>query len=658
MNFFEYQARARLRTRWLVALYVLAVALIIVAVYFALDWVWWGYLKYEAGGESAASFRLWHPVLFEAAALGAFLLIFGGSVYKILQLAEGGVAVARLLGATLIRGDTTDAAEKRALNVTAEMAIAAGLPVPQVFVLADERGLNALIAGMTPADAALVLTRGALARFSRDELQAIVAHELSHVLNGDMRLNVELVGMLHGLQLLALVGHGILWPLLWAWDADDGGEDEGGVGLVVFRTRLWPVLLVTGTILLLIGYLGVFLANLVKAAVSREREYLADAEAVQFTRNPLALTGALKKIGARTMGGCLRVPEAAQTSHMFIANPAPDWWFSPFDTHPPLLARIRRFDPAFDGNFTRVREELQRNDPAWAVVAPPVYARSEAFAPRTRSDAIHRVGAPDPGNLVYAAALLQVIPESCRRMVESTDGAQAVLFALLLSPRPEINRRQMATLAAGAPGRVYTHLSFLADLVEEIPETVRMPLADLAVSTLRELDPTDYPGFRENLLSLVTADDALDLFELALLHMVSRRLDRHFGIIGQPRIRYDALEQVQASIGLVLSALAWNGTEDPAVAATAYAQGWTGLDAPPPMIHTRRECSLPQLEEHLGRMAELTPQLKSRLLEACGRCVVADGHTTLCEAETLRAIADALDCPVPPFAPEAEVTVA
>ncbi len=428
MNFFEYQARARVRTRWLVALFLLAVALIISAVYGVLLLAW-PLLCICVSDHQAPGVQPWQPALLAGTALVTLAIIAGGTLFKIVQLAPGGEAVARLLGATRIHSNTADAAE---------MAIASGLPVQALFVLQDERGMNALIAGHTPADAALVLTRGALARFSRDEVQAVAAHEISHALNGDMRLNLRLMGILHGIQMPALLGHGLLWPVLVQMNEDEDENKRASVSILL-RSRLGLLAAVVGIGLLVVGSFGVWLANLIKAAISREREFLADAEAVQFTRNPAGLTGALKKIGARAMGGCLRVPEAVQTSHMFIASPTPDGWLWLFNTHPPLARRIRCFEPSFDGDFARVRAELQRSDPAWAPVLPPSYAPG-VLAPAPR----HRLGIgtlPDAARLVYAAALLQSIPALCREQAAA-------------APSPA--RLRSATAPAGAsqpPGR-------------------------------------------------------------------------------------------------------------------------------------------------------------------------------------------------------------
>lgn len=644
MNFFDYQNRARVWTRWLVMLYALAVVLIVLAVYAAVRIVFEHAPFVGRHGPDPLSDGLgfWRGDLFLWTTGATLLILLGGTAYKMIELSGGGAVVARLLGGTPVAPGTADPAEQRLRNVVEEMAIASGTPVPQIFVLPDEPGINAFAAGQSPNDAVVTVTRGALQRLTRDELQGVIAHEFSHILNGDMRMNVRLMGLLHGILLIALTGYAIL-RVTGRMNVRRSGK--GGNPL--------PLL---GLLLMVVGYIGVFIANLIKAAIGREREYLADASAVQFTRNPSGLAGAFKKIGALSEGGAISLPEAAQTSHFFIAEPGIHSWLNLLDTHPPLLERIRRLEPSFTGDFSAVSRRINGglsgapSAPAAARRPPP-----HSSTPTVVSGLVNRVGAPEFQHVAYAAALLQAIPDVCRRAVTETAGAQGVVFALILSGRPDVMQRQRARLASAAPGNVYARLTCLEEYCRQMPPASRLPLADLAVSALRDLGPDEYRAFRENLMALVLADDAVDLFEFTLLHLVARRLDRHFGLTREPRIGSGDLDASSEAAGRVLSLLAWHGTEDGAAAETAYARGWESIrgEAPAP-IRDRKDTSLAELEASLNRLAALAPQEKGRFLTACGACVASDGRTTLREAETLRAIADSLDCPVPPFAPEAE----
>jgi Zn-dependent protease with chaperone function len=647
MNFFDYQDRARQWTRWLVALYALAVVAMVLAIYGA---VWLGLTQLHQDELEAAAPPLWQPLLFCFTTLATLAILLGGTLYKVLALQGGGAVVARLLGGTPVDPATADAGEQRLRNVVEEMAIASGTPVPQIFVLADEDGINAFAAGLCAQDAAVAVTRGALRTLTRDELQGVVAHEFSHILNADMRLNVRLMGILHGILLIALTGYALMRVL---GHVRLGRNNKGG-GLVM-------VLFLLGLAVMVIGYIGVFFANLIRAAIGREREYLADASAVQFTRNPQGLAGALKKIAARELGGRVAAASAVEASHFFIAAPGVASWLNFLDTHPPLQERIRRLDPAFAGDLQTVRRALVDGEsasrPATAAARPPpLVALPPALASsRTAVSCLaERVGAPDFQGVVYAAALLQAIPAECRTATQTVVGSMAVLYAMTLSRQPAVRQRQMARLAAGAPANVYARLVFFDVACAAMPAACRLPLADLAIGTLRALDAAGYVAFRENLHAMVLADDEVDVFEFALLHLVARRLDRHFNLAQAPRARYADLAEVPRSLVCIFSLLAWNGTAEAGAAAAAYAAGWAALGQDPGgALQASREIRFHELEEHLDRLAEVTSACKEQLLMACTAVVATDGFTTLHEAETLRAIADALDCPVPPFAPEA-----
>jgi Zn-dependent protease with chaperone function len=642
MNFFDYQDRARAWTRRLVFLYGLAVLLIVMALYTVV----WGVLR---GGwkpedeDQVVPPSFWQPELFGCTTAATLLILLGGTLYKVLALRGGGAAVARLLGGVPLDLRTTDAGGQRLRNVVEEMAIASGTPVPEIFVLEDEEGINAFAAGLSVQDAAVAVTRGALRTLTRDELQGVVAHEFSHILNADMRLNVRLMGILHGILLIALTGQGLMRLVS---HVRMGRSKNGGVVVGVF---------LLGWAIMVIGYVGVFFANLIRAAIGREREYLADASAVQFTRNPQGLAGALKKIAAREMGGKVAAAQAVEASHFFIAAPGVSSWMSLLETHPPLQERIRRLDPAFTGELKVLRQSLLAEDREHRASAAAT--RTPPPLPAARTAVSHlsdRMGTLDFQSVAYAAALLQEIPAECRTAAQSIGGGMAVLYAMLLSTQPAVRQRQMARLAAGVPANVYARLVFFEGVCRSMPAACRLPLADLVVATLRGMDVEGFRAFRENLHAMVLADDEVDVFEFALLHMVARRLDRHFRLSRPLAVRYQALAQVRRSAGAVLALLAWNGTDDPGAAAAAYAAGWTALGEEPsgPLL-PRHEIRFAELEEHMDRLAGLASQERVRFLEACVAVIAMDGFTALQEAETLRAIADALDCPVPPFAPEA-----
>ena len=350
MDFFEDQEDARRKTGRLVALFVLAVLSIIASVYAVVS----GALVY-ATGEA----QFWRPELFLAVVATTVAVVALGSLYKIAQLRGGGRVVAETLDGKLILSDSVDPQERKVLNVVEEMAIASGTPVPPVYVMQQETGINAFAAGYGPGDAVIGVTRGCIEQLSRDELQGVIAHEFSHILNGDMRLNIRLIGVLNGILIIGIIGYTVMRVMFYSGSGRSRNGGKGGGAAMA--------MLVVAVGLMVVGFLGTFFGNMIKAAVSRQREYLADGSAVQFTRNPTGVAGALKRIGAYAKGSTVATPRAVEASHMFFARAIKSGFSSMLATHPPLEERIRRIDPGWDGTYPEKR--LPEPEPAPVVVA-------------------------------------------------------------------------------------------------------------------------------------------------------------------------------------------------------------------------------------------------------------------------------------------------
>ena len=298
MDFFARQDQARKKTKLLVFYFVVAVILIVALNYLVALVVFSGAQARQHRDdryEAATPLVLWNPPVFLGATLITLAIVSIGSVFKISQLAGGGSVVAESMGGRLVNSNTTDPDERKLLNVVEEMAIASGVPMPQVYVLDNEEGINAFAAGHTTGDAAVGVTRSCITKLSRDELQGVIGHEFSHILNGDMRLNIQLMGVLFGILCLATIGRILLYV-------------RGG------NSRDKNMLPIIGIALLIIGSVGVFFGRLIQAAVSRQREFLADASSVQFTRNPAGLSGALQKIGG--YGSKMESPNAPDAGHL------------------------------------------------------------------------------------------------------------------------------------------------------------------------------------------------------------------------------------------------------------------------------------------------------------------------------------------------------
>ncbi len=655
MNFFEHQAQARRRTTLLLFYYALAVALIIGTVYLVVGTALRTYAPGAGfGPDNPPPLLVWDPLLFAWVAGGTLLVVILGSAYKIAQLSGGGATVAESLGGTLVNVDTADRAERRLLNVVEEIALASGVPVPPVYVLEQESGINAFAAGFTTSNAIVAVTRGALDSLTRDELQGVVAHEFSHILNGDMRLNIRLMGLLNGILAIAMVGY-LLFRLVGSGGGGSrrssrDGKGEGG-GLVV-------ALVLIGLALWIIGYVGVFFANLIKAAVSRQREFLADASAVQFTRNPLGIGGALKKIGGLDAGSRLATPRAAEASHFYFANGLRESWLGIFATHPPLAERIRRIEPDFAAATAPVSAQaVESEQPAGGAAAMGFAAASTPPSPPSAPRAgvpsnlvMDSVGTLRPQAVDYMAAMLARIPARLRETVRTTDGARLTVYALLLDQRPEVRAAQFKALDLNERKVRAVDAEAAVATLAGLDPAARLPLADLAMAALRLMPADDYAGFRQTVLDMVTADEGINLFEYAVMRMLVRNLDATFLQAPRRSVQYNNLRVVRLDCATLLVTLAHYGTRDEAEAGRAYAAGMKVLfpddTVPPPTARW----SLEQTDKALDTLATVSPQCKQTLVQACVTTVSADGVVHPDEGALLRAVCDALDCPLPPLA--------
>ena len=429
MNFFRYQHQARRATTRLVLLFVLAVLAIVLAVNLAAYPV--------LGGDLQAQALL---------SLATALVIGIASWWRVRALRGGGALIAAQMGGRLVPADTSDPLLRRYRNVAEEMAIAAGIPVPLLFVLDDEQGINAFAAGYSPSDAAVAVTRGALLRLNRDELQAVIAHEFSHVLNGDMRLNIHLMGMLFGILMLGVIGRRLLGVV-----GNSGlGRRRGGLGPL-------SVAIAAGLAAMIIGAVGVFFARLIKAAVSRQREVLADASAVQFTRNSAGLAGALKKIAGLPQGSRLEDRAGAEeVSHMLFGEGfAYRRWFA---THPPMLERIGRLEPGFNAaQLKRLQQRWQQQLPDGLdedrvlglggevpMVAGAIGSTAGVLAPQRVSGQV-----ANPGNDDYRQAHLLhgQMPPALLAAARSREQAAALVLALLLDGGQTLRQQQLKLVA-------------------------------------------------------------------------------------------------------------------------------------------------------------------------------------------------------------------
>ena len=633
----------------LVVYFVIAVACIIASVYLASLLIFYGTQSQQQPGDPTRELVLWDPKLFLYVALGTLGVVVFGSLYKTAALAKGGSAVAESLGGRLVNPNTTNPDERKLRNVIEEMAIASGVPVPKIYVLDDEEGINAFAAGHSPSDAAIGVTRGCMTLLNRDELQGVIGHEFSHILNGDMRLNLRLMGVIFGILCLAVIGRILLYSRS--------------------RSRDKNPMMLLGLALIIIGAIGVFFGRLIQAALSRQREFLADASSVQFTRNPAGLSGALQKIGG--VGSRLESPHAGEASHMFFGNGLSKPFLGVLATHPPLDERIRAIDPGWDGRFkqgsvTAVEAESPRaavKPPSSRFPFPPIPGMAGApvgaagFAPNVVQvgTVLPNLGKPTPLHLRYAEDLRNSFSEKVQSAAREPLDATALVYAMLLSPDEALRAKQLTELAKRtAPGVCETTAALWPE-VAPVVSRARLPLVNLALPALRHLRPDEFQQFSQALQWLIESDEQIEIFEFVLQKIVRR----HLAPLGKTRstsIQYHTLKPLVRDCAVVLSALANVSSSNAGEVEKAFQTGAPHLRAKANGLQLlpREECGLEQLDTALDRLALAVPQIKKNLIEACVHVVGADGLIQEREAELLRAIADTLDCPIPPFVQIAE----
>lgn len=654
MDFFQQQDVARRKTGLLVVYFLLAVIAIILAVYVAFSAAVIG-IKTNADQEIDWG-ALWSPTLFMWVSGITIAIVVIGSLTKIAGLAGGGKAVAEQLGGRLVDPGTTDFKERRLLNVVEEMALAAGTPVPPVYLM-EETSINAFAAGFSPGDAVIGVTRGCMTRLSRAELQGVMAHEFSHILNGDMRINIKLMGVLHGILVIGMVGYFIFRTTMYS-SGRSSNRKEG---------NQLPIFLL-GLAICAIGYIGVFFGKLIKAAISRQREFLADASAVQFTRDPDGIAGALKRIGGFKQGSRIRHPKAEEASHLFFSNGLAQPFAHMLATHPPLIERIRRIDGKADVElFEDAAAEWSDDEPSvsgFAGTTAPTPAPPEApepprippppRIPATPTNVVSSVGTLNAEHIAYAGAMRRNIPAVLVDAAHEAYGARALVYALLLDRREDVRAKQLERLEEHADPGVFSETGKLISSTDSLDASLRLPVVDIAIPALRMLTADQYTAFSDNVRHLIEADRAIDLFEYCLKHVLMRHLAPNFVAVPVPRTRYRNLIGILPQCAQLLSSLAYFGHDEMDAAERAYASAMASL---PPGNRPDRlppdECSLDAVDSALETLAESSPQIKKTMLGACVACVAADGKASIEEAELIRSVADAMDCPLPPLLPGA-----
>jgi Zn-dependent protease with chaperone function len=602
LDFFQHQEAARRNTRVLVLLYALAVIAVVAAVSAVIAGI---YLYGRAAEQPGPlSFAAVPPALLWGSALGTLALILAVTLVQSARLGGGGEAVARMAGARPVSPETRDPLERRLLNVVEEMAIAAGVRVPKVHVMAGEPGINAFAAGTDTSNAVVAVTSGALETLNRDELQGVVGHEFSHILHGDMRLNIRMIGVLAGIVFIGSIGRFTMHAM-----GRGGGRRQGAAAVFA-----------AGLALFVIGYTGLFFARLIKASVARQREFLADASSVQYTRNPDGIAGALDQIRASARGALIENRSAEELSHMYFGESVKLWLPGIFATHPPLEERIGRVHPGFAASQYRSRrapaapqpdDDARRRKAAEGLLAAAVLA-SQTWG-RTPQASAELVGTLDADKVARSQRLLDTLTEAQREALHHPQKAKAAVLDLL---RPRV---------AGPRPDVALHL----------------PLVDLALPALKALGETERKEFLAAVEGVIRADQQVSLHEFVLLTLLRHQLAPAAPVPGGKRI--EALRDESLAL---LSLIAHAGHAD---TAAAFEAGIAELGLRDAALLPRERITPEAAGDALDRLRGLAPLAKALLVKAMFAVATADGTIRLGEAELLRVTGAVLDCPLPPL---------
>ena len=657
-TFFEHQQIARRNTRVMVALFLAAVIGVVLAVDLVLGVVYlWG--NSELGGASVpgrtpglGAFLAAVPgPLYVWGAIGTAALIFIVSTVNVTQLADGGEAVARMVSARRLMPDTRDPLERRLLNVVEEMAIASGVRVPGVYVMDGEQGINAFAAGWDVSGAIVAVTRGTLQTLTRDELQGVIGHEFSHILNGDMRLNIRMIGVLAGIVFLGSIGRFVMRSV----GESRGRKDSASGGIFAI-----------GLALFLVGYVRLFFARLIKAAVSRQREFLADASSVQFTRNPDGIAGALDRIRAST--ALISNRYAEEMSHMFFGQGIKVWFGGLFDTHPPLDERIRRVHPGFQPSAYRKKREAAIAATAEAPDAS--FGRVAGFASgaqrtvegrrvadlgtqwgRTAGESAKLVGTVDGAKVDYASRLLASLSPALREQLRNPEGAIAALLATVLARKEEVKRGQLDALRGVAPPPLVERAGAIAAMMQGLGPAFRLPLVDLALPAAKMAAADDKETLLKALDAAIQADRRVSLHKFVVLKLVHEQFTREQKVRPAGRKRIAELrEEALTLLSLVAHAgvrqdAAGDREQDLRAALEAGAREMGLVDA----AAAPAEISLDAAAKALEALKGLEPLQQPVLIKGLFAAVTADGTIRVAEAELMRLVGAVLDCPLPPL---------
>lgn len=642
MNFFAAQDQARRSSRRLVVVYIAATIAIVLGVTAVVGFALFSFSQSGYGYTPGQFIREQAPLLLGTALLTA-LFIFGSSLYKTSRLSAGGGKVAVDMGGTLVPTDVQDPLRRRLRNVVEEMAIASGVPVPEIYVMEEEHGINAFAAGFSPSDAAIAVTRGTLELLDRDELQGVIAHEFSHILNGDMKLNVRLMGVLFGIMVLGLIGRMVV----------RGGYHSSIVSSR--RNRNAPVILIVGIGLVILGGVGVFFARMIKASVSRQREFLADASAVQFTRQSHGIASALKKIGGYSEGSKISATDPEEVSHMLFGSGTS--LLGMFATHPPLVDRIQALDPGFkESDFPRVDPRQRRVETAHesqhAAFAGDITTVFASGSTKVLSESIaDTVGHPEQEHIEFARKLRKSIPAELYDAAHSSELAFLLSIALVLDQSKRTIDRQFSLLQEQLGSERTEIIRRYYDELSTSSGEYRLPLLEITFPALKRRPMPELAFLVELTNRLIEVDGDIDLYEFCFYRIMMSSLGQAIDPTGTHGVRRSRRQELQSAATELLRILADHGHDSDQERIAAFAAGIATLG---PWAHgakyeSDRECSVAKLNNSLDVLLGLNSKGQESLLRAVSATAAHDGQISVAEAELIRAVCATLNYPLPPI---------
>jgi len=634
LNFFEYQDQARRQSRWLIFLFILAVITIVVVIDLAML-IAFGVMNTE---EQQFVFNLqslqdnWQTLLIGAGVTAGVIVL--ASLFKTAMLKSGGGKVARELGGVLVEADARDPLRRRLYNVVEEIALASGIAVPEIYVMEQESGINAFAAGFTPADAAVAVTRGALEKLSRSELQGVIAHEFSHIFNGDMRLNIRLMGALFGILMLSLIGRRVLHGSYYMGRSKN--SNGGAIVLVAIAVMV-------------VGYIGLFFGRWIKSAVSRQREYLADASAVQFTRDPDGIAGALKKIAIYSDASYLNV-ETEEISHMLFGDGERTKMFS---THPPLNERIQRIDKSFQpDDLVQLAKSIQRQEQAEAEIAAKQEQQKHQKKPGVADmfnpdNLVDQIGHPDFSRIMMAAALAASIPDQISQAAHSNQWATEVLFFCLMDKDSEIREQQLLIVAQNMGGDSEHRVRGLLKAAPQLAREQRLPLLEIALPELKRRPPDHVTKVLSTVQALNDADGQTDVFEYLMAKIIAQHLWESMNPHNVKLSGRKSLKQANDKAIDVIAVLAAHGSQDSEETKAAFQAGTKRLNIDESTAMPAIDDWSVALDNALPELDRLKPSDKEILVKALIATVMTDNKLAVSEMELLRVVCSVIHVPLP-----------